>query len=108
MPRNNVTIKRHYDGADVWLRCVFYDRDYEEADPASVVITITEPDGVETVKGLGDMEQWSDIDGDGLAVQVGHWQYKHTNSQTGFHKFLAEFVMANGDSGAEIGRWKVV
>jgi|GEM_PF-3391446 len=105
MARKNVTIRRHYDGADAWLRCVFFDRDYEEADPSTITLTITLPDGTTVVKAKADMEQWTEPD---ATDPTGHWQYKHTNAQTGFHKFHVAFTMANGDSGVEIGRWKVV
>jgi hypothetical protein len=108
MGRNNVTIRKHRNGADVWLRVVFFDRNYDESDPDTIDLTIELPDGTTIAKTKADMEQWSEVDGSGNPVQTGHWQYKHTNTQNGHHKFTAVSVMANGDNGVEVGRWKVI
>ncbi len=105
MGRNNVTVRKHYDGSDAYLRCVFFDYLHAEADPDTIVLTITLPDGTTEVKGKGDMTQWVEPD---AVDNTGHWQYQHTNAQTGFHKFHVLFTMANGDNGVAIGRWKVI
>jgi len=105
MGRNNVTIRKHHDGSDAWLRCVFFNDDYEEEDPETITLTITYPDGTTAVKGKGDMVQWVEPD---RVDNTGHWQYQHTNDQLGFHKFHVFFVMASGDNGVALGRWKVI
>ena len=105
MGRNNITIQKHYDGAHVWLRCVFSNSSHLLEDPATISIEILFPDATTQTVTKASMEQWVEPDD---TDNTGHWQYKHLNAQTGFHKFTVTFVMANGDSGVAIGRWKVI
>ena len=91
----------------IWLRLIVRDRDYAYADPTTIALVITEPDGTETTKTKADMEQWIEADG---TDNTGHWRYKFRATQLAIHTYEWTWVMPGSpaDQGNETGYFEVV
>jgi len=103
----NVTVREHEQNSDIWIRLIARDRDYAYADPTTIALVITEPDGTVTTKAKADMEQWTEQDGQ---TSTGHWRYKFRATQLHIHTFEWTWVMPGSpaDQANETGYFEVV